>query len=605
MQFIKNLTICGALTLLLSACLHDDSNSTSALEFDKQQDARSHFIASLNENLYFTSPHTQQLISWNKKTKTSNWKKDIGQGGATVSVDVGNDRVFSAATDAGVVYVHNLQGELINTLESVQQPVGVLWLENLKHLLVSDQALNQIIVFDENLAELSRINVQGSPRGLAYSAQTQKLLVTCFLSDQFAAMDVTDQISGGETHLSLSNVQYQSVNFKARLAQNIELYEQQVLIPHTQSNHEKTNLVFDGIVAPRVSAFNLSDLKFDSSRVIAIDTLDRTVNQPNDLMVDSQTGNRWVVNSGSNDISVFSDAPSKFVAHIDVAKKPNGIWLDVPERKAYVLNTLSYSISEIDMDSFTVLAQHPVTEQIVSDSIQLGMEVFFLATDTRVAKDAWVTCAICHPDGKQDGLVWQQGLGPRNTTTMQGLAHTGQLHWSGNRDEIQDFEHTFLNLMAGTGFVDNPPPELGAPISGASAELDGLSDFILSLNFAKPLKPEFLDEGAVERGKVIFESAQTACNTCHLGEHFTQSVSGVQDLDHVGTQTRADDIIELSQYDTPSLKGLAFSAPYLHDGSASSLLKVINEFNSQDQHGVTSHLTATEQADLVAYMNSL
>ncbi len=591
----------------LSACLFERSepDAEAILDLSGQKTSRSHTITQLNDFLYFTSLHTNELIKWDVSNKQTVWKKEIGAGGARVSIDESHQRLFSAATDEGLVYVHNLNGEQLETINAVQQPVGVLWLPVLKHLLVTDQALNQLIVFNEQLKEVSRIDINGAPRGIAYDAINKRIIISCFLSDKFSSLDVSAEIINSSVQLNFNNIQYHRLNFKARLAQNIEIYKQQVLIPHAQSNHEKINLVFDNVVAPRMSAFNLNDLTMDTSRVIAIDTLDRTVNQPNDIAVDTQTGDRWVLNSGTNDISIISDAPSKRVAHIYVAKKPISMLLDSKNRRAYVFNSLSYSISEIDMDNHIVLAEYLVTVQTVSNNIQLGMEVFFLSTDERVSKDKWVTCAICHPDGKQDGLIWQQGLGPRNTTSMEGLINTGQLHWSGNRDEVQDFEHTFRNLMGGTGFISNPPNELAENIAGQSIELDALANFIFSIPFTKPLKPHFLNLESVARGKAIFSAENSGCLSCHTGDHFTKSARGQQNLDNVGTQTRTDDMIEANTYDTASLKGLAFSAPYLHDGSAANLEDVISDHNEYDQHGVTQYLNSQEKIDLVEFLKSL
>ena len=58
-------------------------------------------------------------------------------------------------------------------------------------------------------------------------------------------------------------------------------------------------------------------------------------------------------------------------------------------------------------------------------------------------------------------------------------------------------------------------------------------------------------------------------------------------------------------YDTPSLRGLWNSAPYLHDGSAATLAAILTSANPRDAHGVTSHLTAQEIDDLVAFMLAL
>ncbi len=55
-----------------------------------------------------------------------------------------------------------------------------------------------------------------------------------------------------------------------------------------------------------------------------------------------------------------------------------------------------------------------------------------------------MSCATCHNDGGHDGRVWDLtgfGEGLRNTISLRGAAvGQGLLHWSGNFDEVQDFE---------------------------------------------------------------------------------------------------------------------------------------------------------------------
>jgi hypothetical protein len=59
------------------------------------------------------------------------------------------------------------------------------------------------------------------------------------------------------------------------------------------------------------------------------------------------------------------------------------------------------------------------------------------------------------------------------------------------------------------------------------------------------------------------------------------------------------------QIDTPTLRFLYDSGPYLHDGSASTLYDVLTTANPEDKHGVTSHLTERELQDLAAFMLAL
>ena len=59
------------------------------------------------------------------------------------------------------------------------------------------------------------------------------------------------------------------------------------------------------------------------------------------------------------------------------------------------------------------------------------------------------------------------------------------------------------------------------------------------------------------------------------------------------------------QIDTPTLRFLFDSPPYLHDGSAPTLYDVLIPKNPADEHGVTSQLSAAEIGDLIAFLLAL
>ena len=95
---------------------------------------------------------------------------------------------------------------------------------------------------------------------------------------------------------------------------------------------------------------------------------------------------------------------------------------------------------------------------------------------------------------------------------------------------------------------------------------------------------------AVARGKQLFESAELGCASCHEGKLFTDGVR------HGLT----------GGFETPSLVGLAASAPYFHDGSASSLEAVLRDRGKV--HGMADAakaLDARSLADLVAFLETL
>jgi len=58
-------------------------------------------------------------------------------------------------------------------------------------------------------------------------------------------------------------------------------------------------------------------------------------------------------------------------------------------------------------------------------------------------------------------------------------------------------------------------------------------------------------------------------------------------------------------YDTPTLLGIYRTAPYLHHGKAATLHDVLTKQNPSDEHGKTSHLSAGQIDDLVAFLKCL
>jgi hypothetical protein len=94
--------------------------------------------------------------------------------------------------------------------------------------------------------------------------------------------------------------------------------------------------------------------------------------------------------------------------------------------------------------------------------------------------------------------------------------------------------------------------------------------------------------------------------SCHSGSDFSDSSSGL--LHNVGTIKPGSGKrlgATLTGFDTPTLKGLWETAPYLHDGSAATLMDVLTVANPGNQHGNTSGLTATQLSQLVAYLQQI
>ena len=101
-----------------------------------------------------------------------------------------------------------------------------------------------------------------------------------------------------------------------------------------------------------------------------------------------------------------------------------------------------------------------------------------------------------------------------------------------------------------------------------------------------------------QRGQAIFNRPSLGCVTCHPAPLY----SDLRKHD-VGTST-ADEKIGPA-YDTPTLRGLYDSAPYLHDGSAATLRDALTRPSLGSEHDVRGRLTDAELEDLVAFLTAL
>jgi cytochrome c peroxidase len=125
-----------------------------------------------------------------------------------------------------------------------------------------------------------------------------------------------------------------------------------------------------------------------------------------------------------------------------------------------------------------------------------------------------------------------------------------------------------------------------------------VEDLVAYLKTHTPLRPlpQTADRAAVARGKDLF-AGKGKCASCHRGDALHDTVPH-----DVGTRVEGD---TGDRFDTPSLRNLARTAPYLHHGRAATLTEVFTTYNPVHRHGAAHLLTEQELADLVAYLQSL
>ncbi len=192
--------------------------------------------------------------------------------------------------------------------------------------------------------------------------------------------------------------------------------------------------------------------------------------------------------------------------------------------------------------------------------------------------DLPIACASCHPEGHEDGRIWNfQGFGPRRTQELGGgILATAPFHWQGDlKDLSQLMDVVFVERMGATTYD--------------RAEVDALGTWLDGLTLPKP--DPGLDAQQVARGKVLF--AGSGCASCHAGERFTNNAT-----EDVGTGRALQ---------VPSLRGVAARGPWMHDGCAKTLRDRFTnpDCGGGDRHGQTSHLGEAQLDDLLAYLRSL
>jgi large repetitive protein len=332
----------------------------------------------------------------------------------------------------------------------------------------------------------------------------------------------------------------------------------------------------------------------------------------------------------NNQLIIYDPATSSVLVRLKTGFAPESVAIDYTTKRIFTLNLTARTLSVFDATRFIdsgsptipLLSEvKVVSKEIMTPSQVLGKQIFYDASDKRMAKDGYISCATCHLEGDQDGRVWDftgRGEGLRNTTSLRGQRgdQRGKVHWSGNFDEIQDFELDIRKAFLGTGFMQTDVYEqitsagknpLGEKMKGKSRELDALADYVNSLNVFDRSSSKNSDGSHTTQGlqgaKLFFG---LKCNSCHTGEFFSDSNTGKRhDVGTIksGSGKRLGE--KLDGFDTPSLIGLSRTAPYFHDGSAETLNDVFTTASSGGTHDIRSKANKGVIDLLVTFLEEL
>jgi len=324
--------------------------------------------------------------------------------------------------------------------------------------------------------------------------------------------------------------------------------------------------------------------------------------------------------------------------------------------------------------AFTVPADNPMSQA----KVDLGRMLFY---DRRLSFNGAIACASCHrqefafADPRPQSVGATGELTPRNAMTLTNVAFNARYTWANSTLETLEQQTVIPLTHEGplemgvseneAGILDrfrNEPRyvELFAaafPDEGGTITLEHVVKAIstferLLISFNTPYdrflagSRSALSESA-KRGMNLFRSDSTKCGRCHDGVTFRETTwhrvseadtsvayhnIGLYNLQHNGAYPFEDPGLiavtgaadDMGRFKPPTLRNIAVTAPYFHDGSASTLEEVIDTFaaggrviasgpNAGDGR-VNPHksplitgftITPDEKRDLIAFLESL
>lgn len=212
-------------------------------------------------------------------------------------------------------------------------------------------------------------------------------------------------------------------------------------------------------------------------------------------------------------------------------------------------------------------------------------------TSSVTGRERWA-CVNCHFEGLSDGHTWIGINGIRQTPVLAGrLDGTAPYNWKGSEATL-------------AGNINRTLGNLGGSLPAEDVSI--LATWLMQL--PGPPRATLQGEGDAEAGRRVFADRTVGCANCHSGAALTDGL--VHDVDSLSDEEYALEATlfdrglrassDFAALDTPSLIGLRYSGPYLHDGSAESLEDVLDGPMQPRRP-----LDPVERRDLLAYLRSL
>jgi cytochrome c peroxidase len=273
----------------------------------------------------------------------------------------------------------------------------------------------------------------------------------------------------------------------------------------------------------------------------------------------------------------------------------------------------------------------PAENPITPEKIALGRLLFF---DPILSVDRTVACASCHKpefgfgDTTRVSMGIEGRLGGRNSPTLLNRVYGRRFFWDGRAASleqavlmpVQDTMEMALplaDLVQRVGADRRYPALFRAAFPGA-----GITDTTIARALATYVRTLWAGDSpfdrfqagdstaltaAAQRGRALF-FGRADCSDCHRGANFTDEQF------HTLGVTQAD----AGRFKTPTLRNVALTAPYMHDGSLATLEQVLDFYDRGGNGGAFGQgrgrggrrirplgLSADERGDLVAFLRAL
>ncbi|GAB5539620.1 MAG: cytochrome-c peroxidase [Salibacteraceae bacterium] len=270
---------------------------------------------------------------------------------------------------------------------------------------------------------------------------------------------------------------------------------------------------------------------------------------------------------------------------------------------------------------------------------ELGKRLFY---DPILSSDGKISCNSCHQQNLAfaDDVAFSSGSdgaeGTRNSPSLANVAYHPYYTREGGVPTlemqilvpIQEHNEFNSNIVAISEELSKDPSYVS--MSQAAYERDpdpyvitrALANFERSLLSGNSPYDQYVYQGdsralskSAKRGLQLF-AGKAKCGSCHDGFNFTNYAFENNGLyktyDDVGRYRLTRDSADLAKFKVPSLRNVALTAPYMHDGSLPTLSSVVNHYDRGGEEHINKssrieplNLTQEEKADLIAFLNSL